>query len=566
MKLARYKNLIPIVILVLVLIAVPLTLILTQSRQEIRQRASTTTSISLVPSVTTVSPNQTFTVNANINTGGEYVSGVTLTVKYDQTKVQVSNINKPLANAFLPNTDLVTIDNTNGTASITLLSQPNTSSGASPGTYSGGQKSGTGTLATITFIAKTATASPVPITLDAAKTKAAALGANGNVIPVNGYINTQITILQLTPTPTPTPRATPSTLPSQVPIPTPRATSNPTPTPAATPPSLTVVVSCYIPTLPYTTLTWTSVANASQYVINRGTISTNLTPLLTVYTTSYDDSPVVTGQTYYYQITAKNPATGLLVSSNIASITVVCALATPTPTLRPTPRTTPTPTPYPRVTPTPTPRATPNPTPRSTPAPTPRPTPTPTPRPTLIPSPTPTPTPATLNMKVRLEGIYNNQAGSKIIAVSIRTLNNTVIYESNVLMLPDTLGIYTHSATIINVPSGNYKIYLKGPQQLRNCYNKDASGNCTGVTVVSGSNTLDFTAKPLLAGDINADNTINILDYDGMITQFGCKTNALPYPSGKNCSSLSADLDYNMTVDIFDYNYLVGNFQRVGDL
>jgi hypothetical protein len=78
-----------------------------------------------------------------------------------------------------------------------------------------------------------------------------------------------------------------------------------------------------------------------------------------------------------------------------ATVDVIAAAATPTPTPAATPTPTPaaTPTPTPAATPTPTPAATPTPTPAATPTPTPAATPTPTPAATPTPTPAATPTP-----------------------------------------------------------------------------------------------------------------------------------------------------------------------------
>jgi len=85
-------------------------------------------------------------------------------------------------------------------------------------------------------------------------------------------------------------------------------------------------------------------------------------------------------------------------SDATASVDVIAAAATPTPTAAATPTPTPaaTPTPTPAATPTPTAAATPTPTPAATPTPTPAATPTPTPAATPTPTAaaTPTPTPA----------------------------------------------------------------------------------------------------------------------------------------------------------------------------
>ena len=56
-----------------------------------------------------------------------------------------------------------------------------------------------------------------------------------------------------------------------------------------------------------------------------------------------------------------------------------------------------------------------------------------------------------------------------------------------------------------------------------------------------------------LGGDINKDNTVNINDYNLIITNFN-KTGALGW--------IPSDIDKNGKVDIFDYNILIENFNK----
>ena len=105
------------------------------------QLAPADTTITLVPSSTTVSVGQTFTVNANINTGVNDVIGVELHISFDSTKLQAQDI---VAGSFFTNPDTTNkfINNNNGTLEYTLVLPPQSA-----------PRTGTGTLATMTFTA-----------------------------------------------------------------------------------------------------------------------------------------------------------------------------------------------------------------------------------------------------------------------------------------------------------------------------------------------------------------------------------------------------------------------------
>lgn len=68
-------------------------------------------------------------------------------------------------------------------------------------------------------------------------------------------------------------------------------------------------------------LTWAAIPGASSYRIYRGTSESNLNVLPSgVITTSFSDTTVVTGTTYYYQVAAIDAASAELQRSNVTSI------------------------------------------------------------------------------------------------------------------------------------------------------------------------------------------------------------------------------------------------------
>ncbi len=83
-----------------------------------------------------------------------------------------------------------------------------------------------------------------------------------------------------------------------------------------------------------------------------------------------------------------------------------------------------------------------------------------------------------------------------------------------------------------SVNNGNYQI---------------GSGTCSGTNPVSSP--VSPSSAPAKPGDIDGDNSVDIFDYNQLLTDFG-----------KQQSGLSRDIDKNGKVDIFDYNILLTNF------
>lgn len=224
--------------------------------------------------------------------------------------------------------------------------------------------------------------------------------------------------------------------------------------------------------------------------------------------------------------------------------------AAPTPTAQPSPTATPT------LTPTPTPLPSPTPTPSLTP------TPTPTVIPTLTPQPTSAPTPGktTISLRnIKLHGI--GKGGDTPNPNSVST--TTVLHTTRAL----TVEIYNTSGTLLNtipgnitfnnssgdfsgdvdVPStvvnANYIIKIKSPQYLR----RQLPGF---LNLVQGQVNIPTSAS-LVAGDVNNDNQLSVLDYNLIMD---CYSDLLP---AKNCTAaqkLSADLSDDGKVNHDDYN------------
>ena len=223
--LSSKKDLSPLVLVFILLLGIVVGVFLIQFRQELRRRAAVAgVDFSLVPSKTTVSPNEKFTVDIVMNTNEFSVSATEIHVAFDANYLEAESIQE---SGFLPVVLPPGPQVGSGTASIILGSLPS------------GPKKGTGTVATINFKALKASGGPTEIRFDSG-TQTAALGNAGDV--TRNLSPTSVTVQGVvaptptkTPTPTKKPTATPTSKPAPTSTPTPKATATPTPLPSPTP-------------------------------------------------------------------------------------------------------------------------------------------------------------------------------------------------------------------------------------------------------------------------------------------------------------------------------------------
>jgi hypothetical protein len=242
--------------------------------------------------------------------------------------------------------------------------------------------------------------------------------------------------------------------------------------------------------------------------------------------------------------------------------TTVLSLA-PSPTSVPTATPTPTemPTPMPFVDPTPTP--TPTPTIAVTPSTTPS---------TVVVSPSPTPTPipgdTTLNFVVGLHGIGTagdsadpNSDGNMNPLHPTRTVtitvfdsqNNQITSQQGNMTYNSSTGQFDGSVDLgSSFATGFYTVKVQTSQYLR--------GLVPGIQAITSGqvNTLPYIA--LVAGDINGDNQINILDYNILM---GCYSDLLPAVNCTAANQVLSDLNDDGNVNQFDYNLFLRELSTV---
>ncbi len=202
----------------------------------------------------------------------------------------------------------------------------------------------------------------------------------------------------------------------------------------------------------------------------------------------------------------------------------------------------------------------------SSPTPTNTPTPKPTSSPTLsvMPSATPTPTPlpgtTTLSFpSILLHGIGSagdsvapGTSGNTSPLTPNRTLSVQVVNASNVLVttLSGTItyspssGGFSGSVSLgSTVPTGSYLVKVKTDKYLVK--------QLPGIITLTQGQTTTIPPVSLIVGDINNDNTLNILDYNILL---GCYSDFLPPTSCPGTNGKESDLNDDGSVNASDYN------------
>ncbi|MEK7165296.1 MAG: hypothetical protein AAB874_00620, partial [Patescibacteria group bacterium] len=157
-----------------------------------------------------------------------------------------------------------------------------------------------------------------------------------------------------------------------------------------------------------------------------------------------------------------------------------------------------------------------------------------------------------------LEGITTMRNDDRFMEFVFR--QGTTNITRNVRMRTDNSGIFSNEISdptkLSDIPVGTYDVLVNGPVHLIRKFNN--------ITVPADNTVLDFSSTQLLAGDIVDDNQTNGNDYTQIVNNFGCVTGQTA-PQGKVCTPLSADLNLDGDVDIFDYAFFVGNYNLTGE-
>lgn len=271
----------------------------------------------------------------------------------------------------------------------------------------------------------------------------------------------------------------------------------------------------------FATITFQTLAAGSTNVKVVWTASGNTTDSNLVSITSGTPTDVI------------SDSTPTALSSTVAVTVAATTTPTATPTLVPTVTPTRTPTPIP-----------PTPTPTIVPTATPIPTATPTP----LPTPTSVPTAGSLNFKVKFQNVISTTVNKPtlLVKVILRQGTTDVYTLNNVTVTPDAAAVY--SGTIPSINPGNYDVLIQGPIHLRKKL------TATPMAIAASVNTADWTATPMLAGDVTGDNTIQLSDLTGVISVWTQSSTPVTPQNQKY------DLDYNGAITLGDVTGIIANW------
>lgn len=482
-------------LVVALLIGLSVLISISNKEQETRSRASASTTLGFQPPSTSATPIQkvvgeTVTLDVMISPGNNVVSFVKLEMLYDPTKFE------PFGSTFIVNTDAFpqTLEgpiSSSGSYLISLSVGPDPTRAISVPVKVG----------TLTLTAKTPTGASVPSVTFGNQSQVLSIAAS-NEASENVLSSTTPAFVSVAATPTavPTPTVTPISAPS-------------TPQLSGTSPNPQQV-----------NLSWTASTGGTGPIIYH--IQRNGVRISQTSNTSFIDGTVAPGTHYEYYVNAQDQGGRNSNNSNVVSIdTGVIVQPTTVPTAAPT------------LIPTAAPTAA---------------------APTVAPT---TPSGTTLSLNVFFHSIGNSGDNANPTSFTLsnktplhptRDINVQLLDSANtvVLTIPATLSYDSASGSFkgtagfnTGASAGIYNIKVKSPTHLRR--------QIPGIhTLQIGQNHV-MSSVTVVAGDINNDNALNILDYNILV---GCYSDLSPAASCTTSNKLLTDLNDNGEVNQFDYN------------
>lgn len=183
--------------------------------------------------------------------------------------------------------------------------------------------------------------------------------------------------------------------------------------------------------------------------------------------------------------------------------------------------------------------------------------------PTIVPSAMPSPTPAGtgISINVLLHGIGNSGDNANPTANSLS--NKTPLHPQR----STTVSLYDINNTFVATASGTVQyssasgsfvgmVYTQSPITAGKYSTKIRTDNhltrlVSGIQNLTADQTNQLPITELVAGDINNDNRLNILDYNLLL---GCYSDLSAAPDCNSAKKLAADLNDDDAVNQFDYN------------
>ncbi|OGH29764.1 MAG: hypothetical protein A3F30_04015 [Candidatus Levybacteria bacterium RIFCSPHIGHO2_12_FULL_37_12] len=141
----------------------------------------------------------------------------------------------------------------------------------------------------------------------------------------------------------------------------------------------------------------------------------------------------------------------------------------------------------------------------------------------------------------------NPNRPSRNVTIGVFASNgNSVANKSGTLVYQAGSGKFTGNVDMGNLASANYNVKVKSDGYLRRLV--------PGIQNITAGQAYNVPAVNLVAGDINGDNAIDILDYNILISCSIFSTDNQGLCNSNSQYKILADLEDNGAVNQFDYN------------
>jgi hypothetical protein len=132
--------------------------------------------------------------------------------------------------------------------------------------------------------------------------------------------------------------------------------------------------------------------------------------------------------------------------------------------------------------------------------------------------------------------------------------NQLVLTKQGTVTFNATLGNFTGNIDLgSQFNTGLYTVKVKTDQYLR--------GLVGGIQTITQGQSTNLASLTLVAGDVNNDNAINIVDYNIIV---GCYSDLLPPVSCNDVNNVRADINDDGKVNQFDYNLFIRELTNLG--
>ncbi len=573
---------------VLIAIAIPLTISQLQFRQEERSRATASTTLSLKPDSTPSAPIQknvgeAIALDMMVDPGNNLVTFVKFQVKYDPTKLELLADPFTINVASFPVKVEGPVKGTDTVAEALSIGADTTKAIQVPtkvGTFNFKAKGSTGgspTVVTFTTITQVLSSAPGD-------------QASENVLSTSIPANINIAAVVASPTVTPTPKP-----PTTTPSPNPTATSTPTPSSCQSKRYSTVFSGAKEVPANNSSATGKITIGLATTPGYANSITETVNLQLNQVTAMHIHSPADPNTTAPAQVTLFNGPAGSFTNPYTKNLFILpanvltdidagkayvnihtnqypngeirgqleCDLTQPTVTpQQPTPTSIPnTPTSIPTLTTVP-------------------------PTPTAIPTPTTIPNTTVITFDLLLHGVgaagdNPNPKGNSLsnknplhpqrnIVVQIIDSNNQIVSSTSGAVVYNSVdGTFVGQLDLGQTfATGNYILKVKSDRYLRRII--------PGVQTITSNQNNKLPQAGLVAGDVNGDNALNVLDYNALLDCGYGALNPLPIIdpnsafNSQACQihtpSINIDVDDNGIVNSFDYNLFLRELSvRNGD-